>query len=123
MYNGHTERLTESERAILSLIGEGKENGTSLRALCSLSCLPEREIRHLIEHMRRVGVPVLSGMSGYYFPETSEEIREYIRKEEKRARSIFYTLRGAKQALSAYEKEETRNAGAESLAVTDCGES
>lgn len=123
MYNGRTERLTEIERGILSLIGEGKENGTSLRALCSLSHLPEREIRHIIEHMRRGGIPVLSGMSGYYFPETSEEIREYIRKEEKRARSIFYTLRGAKKALSEYEKEERWNSGAESLGMTDGGES
>ena len=100
MMCGETEEGKRSR--ILSLIGKGEGQAISLHSLSTLSGEEERHLRKRIETYRRTGIPILSGMSGYYFPETAEEIREYIRKEEKRARSIFYTLRGAKQALSAY---------------------
>ncbi len=102
----YSETETVKRSKILSLIGEGESEAVSLRSLSILSGEEERHLRKEIEEYRRAGIPVLSGMNGYYFPETAEEIREYIRKEEKRARSIFYTLRGAKKALSAFENDE-----------------
>ena len=104
MYNGHTERLTENERVILSLIGEGKANGTSLRTLSTLSHLPEREMRQLIENMRRAGIIILSGANGYFFPADDSEIEDYVRREDKRARSIMYTLKTARRYLKERRK-------------------
>lgn len=87
--------MTVSEK-ICSALRSGENNAVSLAEMCSISGLDNRRTRLVIEDLRRSGMVIISSNKGYYLPENLEEIRHYINKESKRARSIFYTLRTAK---------------------------
>lgn len=85
---------------ILSLLGAGREEGLHVRDICRATGLEDRATRKCIETIRRAGVVVCTnGLDGYFFPETTEELRLYVRQEERRGRSTFYTMKAAK-ALS-----------------------
>ena len=90
---------TEPYRYILSAIGEGQKNAVHLSELIRISGMTDRELRKTIEYLRRQGVVIISGNSGYYFPADETELSEYVRKEEHRARSVFYTLHHARKLL------------------------
>ena len=83
---------------LLSYILNGEEHARSRRELMKLTNMADRDLRRLIEHIRREGICVASSNQGYYFPDTIAEIHRYISREEGRARSIFYTLRAARMA-------------------------
>ena len=90
---------TEPYSRILSAIGEGQKNAVHLSELIRISGMTDRELRKTIEYLRRQGVVIISGNSGYYFPADEAELSEYVRKEEHRARSVFYTLHHARKLL------------------------
>lgn len=94
-------------RELLSLIGEGEENAVHARDLSRFFGLEEREIRRTVERLRRSGAVIASSQNGYYFPSDARELGEFVRKEERRAKSVFYTLRAARRLL----KEMNREAG------------
>jgi biotin operon repressor len=81
---------------ILDSIGVGEDNATHSKRLIDISGLTERELRKVIEQLRRSGTVIISSNKGYYLPETVDELQHYINKESKRAKSIFYTLKTAK---------------------------
>jgi biotin operon repressor len=88
----------ESYRQILSCIGKGAKNSISLNRLIALTGFENRILRRHIEKLRRSGIVIVSGENGgYYFPESPDELLQYINRETKRARSLFYTLRAARQ--------------------------
>lgn len=82
---------------LLAAIGKGEEAATPSRELQAITGLSERELRKLIETLRRKGHVIISSNAGYFFPETLEEIQTFINKESHRARSVFYTLRSARE--------------------------
>ena len=88
--------MTAQER-ILQALRVGENNAVSLADMCRISGLDNRSTRLVIEDLRRQGMVIISSNRGYYLPETIEELRRYINKESKRAKSIFYTLKSAKQ--------------------------
>lgn len=87
--------MTVSEK-ICAALRKGEENAVSLAQMCRISGLDNRSTRLVIEALRRSGMVIISSNKGYYLPGTLAEIRHYINKESKRARSIFYTIRSAK---------------------------
>lgn len=90
---------------IAPLLHKGTQNGVHLRELKKYTGIEERNIRKAIEQMRRAGMVILSNAkNGYYFPINSEELAAYIRKEERRAKSTFYTLKSAKKLYKELEK-------------------
>lgn len=82
---------------IKNAIGSGEGGAVASKELQVIAGITERELRKSIETLRRQGCVILSGQNGYYYPETLGELRQHIKKESRRARSIFYTLRSAKE--------------------------
>lgn len=87
--------MTVQER-IMQALKTGENNAVSLADMCRVSGINNRATRQIIEDLRRSGVVIISSNKGYYLPETLEEVRHYINKESKRAKSIFYTIQSAK---------------------------
>ena len=83
---------------ILAMFGEGWEQGIHVRDICRSTGLTDRDARRAVEAIRREGVVICTDcLHGYYFPETLEELGLYVRQEERRGRSTFYTLKAARQ--------------------------
>lgn len=93
-------------RTILSLLRYRKENAIPRREFVGRVKIGEREVRRSIEIIRRTGICVISDSTGYYLPGSKLEIERYIRKTERTAKSHFYTLRAARNALKKYEEAE-----------------
>ena len=97
------------QRVVLSAIGTGREQGAHLRDLHRATGFGERSVRKVIEDIRRAGVVVCNSLDGYFFPETPDELRLYVRQEERRGRTTFYTLGSARRLLQELEEAETGN--------------
>lgn len=83
---------------LLFMIGKGKESGVHLSALIKATGADNRTVRKSIEHLRRSGVVICADtVAGYYYPENTEELREYIQQEKRRAISTLHTLKTAQR--------------------------
>ena len=91
---------------ILSAIDKGEDNAVSLEQLINITGLPNREVRKIIETLRRAGHVIISSDNGSYYPETVEELKRYINRESSRARSILITLSSARELLENLADEE-----------------
>ena len=87
---------------IIDYIPFGKDNAISRTSLVVKTGLSDRKIRDLISKTRR-DYPILNLQNGkgYYLPtnQDKEELEHYIKQETARAKSIFWSLRGAKKAI------------------------
>ena len=93
---------------LVELIPKGKSNAITRQELCELTCLKDRDVRERISQIRRER-PIISAGKGYYLPESDEEVRSWIEREGKRARSIFWSMRGAKQYLNKGDKNNGKS--------------
>ena len=84
---------------ILSALRTGRDNYITTDYLKQITGLPERDVRRVIEDLRRHGAVILSDNNGYYLPENAAELESFVRKETKRAKSVFYTLKSARRLL------------------------
>ena len=100
----HILSTTEPYRTILQLIGIGEENAIHLCELIKHTKLHNRELRKCIEQLRRSGFVIISNPSGYFKPGTPAELERYIKQETHRAKSIFYTLKNARQMIKHLEE-------------------
>ena len=82
---------------VLQYLQYGRDNAIVGRELRAKTGLPDRVLRKTLEGIRRGGQVVISDSVGYYLPATLEEIQGFIRQEEARARSTFFTLKSARQ--------------------------
>ncbi len=89
---------------ILQLIGSGEDNAVHLSELIKHTGLHNREVRKCIEQLRRSGEVIISSTNGYFRPETPAELKRYINQETHRAKSIFYTLKNARQMMKQIEE-------------------
>ncbi len=105
--NTHTSDLSTIEPycTILNSIGTGEQHATHLEVIIHKTELKNREVRKCIETLRRSGSVIASNNKGYFKPATSEELQKYIKQETHRARSVFYTLKNARQLLQNIEKK------------------
>lgn len=83
---------------ILDFIPKGEMNSVSRRELMQFTGRTDREIRQMIAKARRE-VPILNFGNGYFIPTEQErdKARRWYRQEAKRARSIFYAAKAAKE--------------------------
>ena len=95
----------EPYQTILQLIGKGEENAIHLGELIKHTDLHDRDVRRCIEQLRRSGEVIISSASGYFRPETPAELKRYINQETHRAKSIFYTLKNARQMMQRLEEQ------------------
>lgn len=84
---------------ILAAIGHGAENAQHNAELLRIAGMQDKELRKTIEFLRRHGIVIISGNNGYYFPADENELQIYINQESRRAKSVFFTLRAAKNLL------------------------
>lgn len=94
---------------ILSSLGEGERNGIKTPELSSRVGIEVREMRRIIEYIRRKGVVIIADRNGYYFPENVYEVERYAKQEERRAKSSLYTSKSARtllKLLTPYNSEE-----------------
>ena len=88
---------------IIDYIPKGKANAISRKNLCNLTRLSDREVRERIANERRYTVILSCDLGGYYLPtkEDTEEVKQYLNRESKRARSIFYSLKSARDWIAS----------------------
>lgn len=84
-------------------IPTGRENAITTNDLMRLNGYSDkRKLRQDIRSLRIAGEVILSttkNKGGYYRPKDKDELRQFIRQEEKRAKSIFYALKTARRML------------------------
>lgn len=85
----------------------GKENAISAHDLCTyLGFESVRELQHEIARERKAGAVILSTCQdggGYFLPENDQEVRQFIRTLENRAKNTFAALRSARGFLRQQE--------------------
>ena len=91
--------------AVLRLIPYGKDNAIDRLSLCRETGLHDRQVRHAIENLRRY-VPIINSGEGkgYFRPKITDKadmdaLRRWISVNEARAKSVFMSLRAAKETL------------------------
>lgn len=88
---------SEPHKTILGLIGSGKNNAVHLDELCIKTGFENRYVRKRIEELRRNGKIIISSNDGYFLPSCRFELEQYIKRETHRAKSIFFTLKHARE--------------------------
>lgn len=95
----------------MEALPEGKENAISSESLTEMMKFrSDRELRMQIAKERNAGAIILSTTAGGYYRSTDrEEIAEFIRTLEKRAKSTMKVLKSAKRYLKNVEGQMSIN--------------
>ena len=92
---------------VIDFLKRGKENAIPSRALAKMGgCKNVRDLQALVSQERQQGAVILSTSrngGGYYRPADAEEVREFIRTLDARARHTFLALRSARKYLKEIE--------------------
>ena len=91
---------------ILRAIGTGEEHAVHRAELVQLTGLCERDVRRVIEQLRRGGAVICSDEHGYFRPADLNELLTYCRQEEARSRSIYRRTASARRLLKAWRELE-----------------
>lgn len=82
----------------------GQKNAITRAELSKITGLKDRVVRELIGQARRE-TPILNTQNGegYFIPLPSEKhlVERWLKQEESRAKSIFWSIRGAKNFIKA----------------------
>lgn len=86
---------------------EGRENAIKSKALESIFSCKGKEIRHMVNELRCLGVPICSCNQGYFYSTVASDIRETINHLAGRADKIKAAHDGLGKSLpqevNAYE--------------------
>lgn len=87
---------------IIDYIPKGRENAVTRTELCKRIGLPDRTVRELISQARRETC-ILNAQdgNGYFRPEKEDipAVRGWLKQETARAKSIFWSAKGARKFL------------------------
>ena len=86
---------------IVDILPEGKNNAISAEALTRMLQLrSKRELQKRIERERKAGALILSSSAGgYYTSHNREEVQEFCKTLESRAKHTFLAMRPARKFL------------------------
>ena len=91
-------------------IPRGRSNAIPAEKLAKLAGFRNsRELRECISARRRSGELICSSTgrhSGYYFPESREELQSFIRQMQASAKSLFLSIQAARRALQQMPGQE-----------------
>ena len=105
----------KTEFQIESLLPVGKENAVTTAELVKRSgCSSARELQQKIAYERNHGAVICSGSGkGYWKPKNRQEIVEFCRTMDARARNTFAATRSAKRVLKMPEGQQDMSGGQE----------
>lgn len=87
---------------LLDAVPLGEDNAVTAAELCTRFNMRGRELRAAFETLRRRGAVICSCEHGLFRPETAAELESYIKRESKRARSVFFSLKSARKLLKEW---------------------
>ena len=103
----HGKKSGKTEFQIESLLPVGKENAVTT---AELVCSSARELQQKIAYERNHGAVICSGSGkGYWKPKNRQEIVEFCRTMDARARNTFAATRSAKRVLKMPEGQQDMN--------------
>ena len=89
---------------LLDAVPVGEDNAVTAAELCTQFDMKGRELRAAFETLRRRGAVICSCDHGLFKPENAAELERYIKREGKRARSVFFSLRSARKLLKEWSE-------------------
>ncbi len=81
----------------------GAENAVTSRELEHTFCVSGKELRDIVNGLRREGIPIASDQSGYFYARTEAEIRLTIRHMRSRISGISAAIGGLGHSLTAFD--------------------
>jgi len=100
------QRTNSPHRAILDRIPYGSDNAVSMRDLARGLGETEREVRLRIERARIAQNIIAGTNAGIFIPETVEELREYVKRNDNRVKTSCVALAPAKKLLKEVTADE-----------------
>lgn len=111
--NKHNQTNTENQPgkvkfSIADLLPVGKENAISTAELVQITgCSSARELQQYIAQERKAGAVICSStVGGYFLPANHEEIAEFCKALENRAKNTFIAIQSARCALGMLEGQQ-----------------
>ncbi len=86
----------------------GAENAVISRALEHTLRISGKELRDLVNALRREGIPIASDQSGYFYAKTEAEVRMTIRHMRNRISGISAAIAGLRRSLTAFDDTQMR---------------
>ena len=113
----HGKKYVKTELKIESLLPVGKENAVTTAELVKRSrCSSARALQQKIAYERNHGAVICSGSGkGYWKPKNRQEIVEFCRTMDARARNTFAATRSAKRVLKMPEGQQDMSGGQEDV--------
>jgi len=81
----------------------GGENAVKSGILEHKFCISGKELRDIINALRREGIPIASDQSGYFYAKREVEVRLTIRHMKNRISGISAAISGLKRSLTAFD--------------------
>lgn len=98
------EQLTE----YLHRYHHGMENAVTSRTLEGIFHVSGKELRDVVNALRREGIPIASDQSGYFYAKTEREVRMTIRHMRNRISGISAAIAGLRRSLAAFDDTQIR---------------
>ena len=92
--------------SLMELLPRGKAHAVSMSHLADVLGCSERDIRAMIHRARCDGAIIAGDSSGYYLPETREELIRWYKLAKKRSLSGLKALKSARQQLRELEGQQ-----------------
>ena len=100
---------------VVEFLKKGKQKAIPSKQLAKMvGCKNVWDLRALVSQERQQGAVILStsrGGGGYYLPGDTEEVQEFIRTLDARARHTFLALRSARKYLRELEEQGCQRKG------------
>ncbi len=98
-----------TEQEIFNALPVGEANALTRHELAELFGLSERELRAVIDRLRRSGAIICACGKGYFRPAVRREVEAYIMREERQAANVPESIKAAKRAArSGVRSSDTR---------------
>lgn len=100
----HKEQLAE----YLHQYHHGAENAVISKTLEQALGISGKELRDLVNALRREGIPIASDQRGYFYAKTETEVRLTIRHMRNRISGINAAISGLRRSLAAFDDTQIR---------------
>lgn len=84
---------------LLDIIGHGESNAVKMSELAQMLKIEQRDVRRELSKARKAGAVVAYSSKGVFYPESIDELRQYISTESAKLRTQTAALQPAKMRL------------------------